>query len=73
MNYNTDKIFKNTIIKSKIYWKSLKEGNNMNDINQLITYLLTPTAQVALIMAMAELAKKIGLKKRVYCTEAMNL
>ncbi len=36
----------------------------MNDINQLITYLLTPTAQVALIMAMAELAKKIGLKKK---------
>ena len=36
----------------------------MNDINQLITYLLTPTAQVALIMAMAELVKKIGLKKK---------
>ena len=36
----------------------------MNDINQLITYLLTPTAQVALIMAMAEFAKKIGLKKK---------
>lgn len=36
----------------------------MNDINQLIAYLLTPTAQVALIMAMAELAKKIGLKKK---------
>ena len=64
MKNNIDKILKNTIIKSKIYWKSLKEGNNMNDINQLITYLLTPTAQVALIMAMAELAKKIGLKKK---------
>ena len=36
----------------------------MNDINQLITYLLTPTAQVALIIAMEKKKKKIGLKKK---------
>lgn len=32
------------------------------DINELLTYLLTPIAQVALIMAIAELVKKAGLK-----------
>ena len=34
------------------------------DINDLITYLLTPIAQVALIMALAEVAKRVGLKSR---------
>lgn len=34
------------------------------EINELITYLLTPVAQVALIMAIAELAKRLGLKKK---------
>ena len=34
------------------------------DINDLITYLLTPIAQVALIVALAEVAKRIGLKSR---------
>lgn len=34
------------------------------DINDLVTYLLTPIAQVALIMALAEVAKHIGLKSR---------
>lgn len=31
------------------------------DINDLVTYLLTPVAQVALIMALAEVVKRIGL------------
>ena len=34
------------------------------DINDLVTYLLTPVAQVALIMALAEVAKRIGLKTK---------
>lgn len=34
------------------------------DINELLTYLLTPLAQVALIMAIAEIIKKLGLDKR---------
>lgn len=34
------------------------------DIEQLITYLFTPASQVALIMAMAELIKQLGLDKR---------
>lgn len=34
------------------------------DINELVTYLLTPLAQIALIMALAEVAKKIGLKTK---------
>lgn len=34
------------------------------DINDLITYLLTPIAQVALIVALAEVAKRVGLKSR---------
>lgn len=34
------------------------------DINDLITYLLTPVAQVALIMALAQVAKKLGLKAK---------
>ena len=34
------------------------------DINELLTYLLTPVAQVALIMALAELVKKLGLDAR---------
>ena len=32
--------------------------------NELITYLLTPVAQVALIMGLAEVIKRIGLNKR---------
>lgn len=34
------------------------------DINDLVTYLLTPIAQVALIMALAEVVKRIGLKSK---------
>lgn len=34
------------------------------DINDLATYLLTPVAQIALIMALAEVAKRIGLKTK---------
>jgi len=34
------------------------------EIHELITYLLTPVSQVALIMAMAELIKQLGLDKR---------
>ena len=34
------------------------------DINELLTYLLTPVAQVALIMALAELVKRVGLDSR---------
>ncbi len=34
------------------------------DINDLVTYLLTPIAQVALIMALAEVIKRIGLDSR---------
>ena len=34
------------------------------DINELLTYLLTPVAQIALIMALAELVKKLGLDAR---------
>ncbi len=34
------------------------------DINELLTYLFTPIAQVALIMALAELVKRVGLDKR---------
>ena len=34
------------------------------DIGQIIEYLLTPVAQVALIIGLAELCKQIGLNKR---------
>lgn len=34
------------------------------DINELLTYLLTPVAQVAVIMALAELVKRLGLDNR---------
>ena len=34
------------------------------DINDLVTYLLTPIAQVTLIMALAEVVKRIGLDSR---------
>lgn len=34
------------------------------EINELITYLLTPIAQIALIMAIAEVVKKLGLKHK---------
>lgn len=34
------------------------------DINELITYLLTPMAQVALIIGLAEIAKKLGVETR---------
>lgn len=34
------------------------------DINDLVTYLLTPVAQIALIMALAEVAKRIGFKTK---------
>ena len=34
------------------------------DINELIAYLLTPVAQVALIIGIAELIKKVGCPSR---------
>lgn len=34
------------------------------DINELLAYLLTPVSQVALIMALAELIKRLGLDSR---------
>ncbi len=34
------------------------------EIKELITYLLTPVAQVAIIMAIAEVAKRMGLKSK---------
>ena len=34
------------------------------DIGELIAYLLTPVAQVALIIGIAELVKKVGLPSR---------
>lgn len=32
------------------------------EINELLTYLLTPVAQVAIIMGIAEIVKRLGLK-----------
>lgn len=34
------------------------------DINELITYLLTPVAQIAIIMAIAEIIKKLGMNSK---------
>lgn len=34
------------------------------EINELITYLLTPVAQIALIMALAEVVKRLGLNTK---------
>lgn len=34
------------------------------DINELVRYLFTPVAQVAIIMAIAEVVKRLGLDKR---------
>lgn len=34
------------------------------EINELLTYLVAPAAQVALIMAIAELVKRLGLDSR---------
>lgn len=34
------------------------------DINDLVTYLLTPAAQIALIIGLAELVKKLGLEAK---------
>ena len=35
----------------------------MNDINSLVTYLVTPIGMVALIIALAEVAKNLGVNK----------
>ena len=35
------------------------------DVAELIAYLLTPVAQVALIIGMAEMAKRIGVQKKI--------
>lgn len=35
------------------------------DVSELIKYLVTPVAQVALIIALAEVAKRLGLKKKI--------
>lgn len=42
--------------------ESAKE--NAMDIEELLQYLVTPTAQIALIIGLAELAKKIGLEPK---------
>ena len=34
------------------------------DINELIAYLITPTAQVAIIIALAEIIKRLGCPAR---------
>lgn len=34
------------------------------DVSELMAYLLTPAAQVLMIMSIAEIAKQIGLAKR---------
>lgn len=34
------------------------------ETNELITYLLTPIAQVAIIVALAEVVKRLGLKNK---------
>ena len=34
------------------------------NIDDFVTYLLTPSAQVLIIMGLAEIAKKIGLNKK---------
>lgn len=34
------------------------------DIHELITYLFTPVAQIAIIIGLAEIAKKLGLKSK---------
>ena len=34
------------------------------EINELITYLFTPIAQIAIIMAIAEIVKQLGLKSK---------
>jgi hypothetical protein len=39
------------------------KGANM-DINELITYLFTPVAQVAVIIGLAEIIKRMGLDNR---------
>lgn len=36
----------------------------MNDINTLVTYLVTPVGMVALIIALAEVAKNLGVNKK---------
>lgn len=42
---------------------SYGKGANM-DINELLTYLFTPVAQVAVIIGLAEIIKRAGLDKR---------
>lgn len=34
------------------------------DINELLTYLFTPIAQIAIIMAIAEVVKRLGLNTK---------
>lgn len=34
------------------------------DISELITYLLTPVAQIALIIGLAEITKRLGFNKK---------
>lgn len=36
----------------------------MNDVNSLVTYLVTPIGMVALIIALAEVAKNLGVDKK---------
>lgn len=36
----------------------------MNDVSELVTYLLTPTAQVAIVIALAEVLKKLGINSK---------
>lgn len=43
---------------------SVSERRNEMSVDELIQYLLTPTAQIALIIALAELIKRTGLETR---------
>ena len=51
---------------SLLFWEALfirKEGIKM-DVNDLMQYLLTPTAQVAIIISLAEIIKRAGCPTR---------
>lgn len=46
-----------------IIWKK-GDDFKMNDVNTLVTYLVTPVGMVALIIALAEVAKNLGIDKK---------
>lgn len=47
-------------------WYNTEKGDDfkMNDVNTLVTYLVTPVGMVALIIALAEVAKNLGIDKK---------